>query len=1134
MLWAGATSFAREAPYVRFENFTYEDGLPDNTVFQIVKDTSGFVWIATSGGLARYDGSNFKTIHHDEDNKDSPLSNQIKVLMVDSDNHLWIGTQKSGVSRYDITNDAYRHFDSEGQEGVALTDLKILSFIEDSQGRIWIGTENGVNVWNKSTGEMIQFLHNPKDTTSLGGSAVLCTMEDSAGRIWLGTWGGGLNLLIPDKTDFSKSTFKKFKNDPLQKETISENHVWSLYQDSQNRIWVGTFGGGLNLMIPGLNNTNERNFTAQFISYKHNVDNPLSLLNNDIYSIAEDDDNYLWIATGVGLSLIDLKTVGLPSYTDAHIAHTIPELNFINHERSRSSTSIIADVVRNVYIDDTKSCWLSIKGGISKYDKKGIKFKSALTVSDIDTESGVASIVVQDADKHWLAVTNQGISEYRIDDKTYTIHRGKKSKKTALNDHAFISMMQHSNKELWIGTNSGLSIFNTQQKTFKNYPLGKSNNTQANNILEDSKGRIWIASNDGLFRIFSATKDSLEYQLYKKSPDDENTISHNDISSLAEDDEGNIWATTWEGLNKITVNADDNLSVKRYFHDPEDPHSLGNDQEMICLKISNGEIWIANGAGLSRYQPDSDNFINYKHDDSLSISGVVAMEIDNAGDIWCSTLQGVFTFSPKNEKYRYFYEEDGLQGNHFALRSSYKDENGTIYFGGANGYTTIVPEEIEYNSDAPKIIITGFQVFTKEHYFDEPIERTKTIKLDHTENYFTIKFSALNFIQPSKNQYAYKLEGFDEDWRYCGKQNFANYTSLPGGEYTFRVKGSNNDGVWNEKGASIKIIVTPPFWRTWWFWITVVGLVALLAYLYYKQRTAAIRQRSRELEAFNAKLSSEIEVREKTENRLREREQKLTKAEKQLEETIEELQRSNKELEQFAYIASHDLQEPLRMVGSFVQLINRRYADKLDDAGREYIEFTVDGVNRMSDLIKGLLSFSRVGRQNANFELCNINVIIEKKMFDIRKYINERHAKVTIDKLPDAVYCDATQIGAIFYNLIVNAVKFNRKDKPKVAVKLVEENPTHWLFSVEDNGIGINSNYKEKVFGIFKRLNSSDEFKGSGIGLALCKRIVDNHDGDIWFESEEGQGTTFFFTISRHLKKESEESVHEEKAALVG
>jgi len=306
----------------------------------------------------------------------------------------------------------------------------------------------------------------------------------------------------------------------------------------------------------------------------------------------------------------------------------------------------------------------------------------------------------------------------------------------------------------------------------------------------------------------------------------------------------------------------------------------------------------------------------------------------------------------------------------------------------------------------------------------------------------------------------------------------------------------------------------------------------LIIYLYNKQRTAHIRQRSRELEAYNAKLNSEIEVREKTEHRLREREQKLKEAEKQLEETIEELQRSNKELEQFAYIASHDLQEPLRMVGSFVQLINRRYSDKLDDAGKEYIAFTVDGVNRMSDLIKGLLSFSRVGKQNANFEWCDLNTIVEKKMLDTKKYITERNAKVIIDRLPEAVFCDATQIGAIFYNLIVNAVKFNRKDNPAVFVKFEEENKTHWLFSVRDNGIGIKPEYKETVFGIFKRLNSSDEFKGSGIGLALCKRIIDNHEGEIWFESEEGEGTTFFFTVNKHLNKQNEVSVYEEKAVL--
>ena len=1133
VLLSEITLSAREAPYIQFENFTYEEGLPDNTVFQVVKDTSGFMWIATAGGLVRYDGANFKAIHHVEDNEDTPLSNQIKALMVDSENHLWIGTQKNGVSRYDIRNNEYVHFDQVGQGGSKLMSLQILSFMEDSRGRIWIGTESGLNIWDKSTSEMIQFVHNPEDSTSLGAEAVLCTMEDSEGRMWVGTWKGGLNLLVPDKVDFSKSTFKKFKHDPLKKETISENSVWSLYEDSQNRIWVGTFGGGLNLMIPGLNNTNEQSFTAQFVSYKYIVGTPYSLQNNDIYSIVEGDDNYLWIGTGRGLSIIDLNNVGTPFYVDANIAQTVPELNFINYKNSTNVTSMVADIVRNIYVDDTKSYWLSIKGGISKYDKKGIKFTSAFTVHEVDDEKKVEAIVIEDENKHWLAVREQGIIEYQADIHTYTTYRGEKGKKTALNDDTFTSMMQHSDGNLWIGTNSGLSIFDTKRKIFRNYSLCNNKNTQANYTLEDSKGRMWIASNDGLYRVFNVTEDSLEYQVYKNTADDDNIISHNDISCLAEDSKGNIWATTWHGLNKITIGANDKLDIKKYFHNPENPQSLGSDQEMVSVKISDGEMWIANGAGLSHYQSDIDGFVNYNNSDGLSLGGIAAMQIDDLGGVWCSTLQGVFTFSPKSKTFRYFYKEDGLQGNHFGLHSSFKDEEGAIYFGGATGYTTILPKDIEYNEDKPKVVITGFEVFDEERYFDKPIEYTETIRLHQCENFFTIKFSALNYIQSSKNQYAYKLEGFDDDWRYCEDQNFANYTNLDGGEYTFRVKGSNNDGVWNEEGASIKIIVMPPFWQTWWFWTVFIGSVMLIIYLYNKQRIAAIRQRSRELEIFNAKLSSEIEVREKTEQRLREREQKLTQAEKQLEKTIIELQRSNKELEQFAYIASHDLQEPLRMIGSFVQLIRRRYADKIDDAGREYIEFTVDGVNRMSDLIKGLLSFSRMGRQNANFEPCDLNLIVEKKMLDIRKYVKERNAKVTIEQLPEVIFCDATQVGAVFYNLIVNAIKFNIKDQPTVEVNCLKETSQHWLFSVKDNGIGIKPEYKEIIFGIFKRLNANNEFKGSGIGLALCKRIIDNHEGEIWFESEDGEGTTFFFTLNKYLDKEKANIAQEEAESVV-
>jgi len=293
MLLISSNIHSKEFPYVQFENYTHENGLPDNVVHQTVKDKSGFIWIGTADGLIRYSGgTDFKEFRHYPDNPNTPAGNQIKCLLVDSENNLWIGTQENGVSCYNIGTSTYTHFPHNKSNPNTLSNKETLSLMEDSQGRIWVGTENGLNVIDKQTGYITRFYHNSKDTSSLSAPAVLSILEDSQERIWVGTWGGGLNLLIPSKEGIKGSTFKHFKNDPIYKESISGNNVWSLFEDSQQRIWVGTFVNGLNLMIPSLNYKNLEEFSAQFITYKNNPKDQKTISNNAIYSINEDKSGY--------------------------------------------------------------------------------------------------------------------------------------------------------------------------------------------------------------------------------------------------------------------------------------------------------------------------------------------------------------------------------------------------------------------------------------------------------------------------------------------------------------------------------------------------------------------------------------------------------------------------------------------------------------------------------------------------------------------------------------------------------------------------------------------------------------------------------------------------------------------------
>lgn len=611
------------------------------------------------------------------------------------------------------------------------------------------------------------------------------------------------------------------------------------------------------------------------------------------------------------------------------------------------------------------------------------------------------------------------------------------------------------------------------------------------------------------------------YRQYLPS-NDQFSIATKDINTIQKGPNDTYWLGSYGSLMKMQIFTNDQFVFQAYEYNRNDPNSLGNTR-VISLEATEDYLWVGTEDGLFKYIFESDQFEKIEHErlNALIVSLIYASD----GQLWGSTRNGLFSINLENQKINNFDVGLGLERENFVINSNFESQNGMLFFGTNDGFISFLPENIRYNKTPPAIIFTEFTVFGEPLSFEKDLNFLEEIKLYDDQNYFSISFAALNYHQSDMNQYAFKMEGFDSDWRMLKDGNSVSYSNLSGGSYTFRVRASNNNQVWNNEGAALKLVIIPPFWKMRWFRIALLGLAVLLGVLFYRNRVKWVEKRRKILEKEVKERTQEIEVQkihiEELNKELQKRNENLemivSERTKDLREANEELRRSNNELEHFAYAASHDMKEPIRMVSNFVQLLEKQYGEKLGENGKRYVKFAIDGVSRMSGLIQNLLEYATLGKAEMKFEKANLNEVVKGKLQDLQHFIKDRNGQIVIESLPAEIVCEPEQVGMLFYNLISNGFKFNKKDQPFVKVGLSLENEDFYQFFVEDNGIGIREEDADKIFAIFKRLNHRTEFDGTGIGLAICKRIVQKHQGTINLESEIEKGTTFYFTISKNL-----------------
>lgn len=1066
---------------LQFEQYSLEQGLSQNTVYCVLQGSDGFLWLGTADGLNRYDGYQFRVFRNDPNDSASLSANRIFALCEDQNKILWVGTYGGGLNKYNRETESFTCYKNYPNDPGSISDDKILSISADKLNLIWVGTDGGgLNKFIHEEEKFICYRNNPEDPTSLSDDVIRSIYEDHSGSLWIGTNKSGLNRL-----DKEKELFIHYRHNIKDSESISDDVILSIYEDSFGDLWIGTGNGGLNKF---------NRSTESFVRHSYNSANQNSISANRVFAILEDQLHNLWIGTMDG---------GLNKY--------IAEYNkFIAYKsKPDNSNSMSSDGIFSLFEDRTGILWIgTYGGGVNKLDLNREKFK--LLKNDSFNSNNLSSndvfSIFEDREKIIWIGTSDGLNKLDLKNEKLVVYRNNPSDIFSLSDNEILSIFEDRSGGLWIGTyGGGLNLFDRKTNqfiNFKNNPF--DSNSLSNNdiftICEDDFGSIWIGTDGGGLNKFD--RRTKQFTRYLHNPNDETSLSANRIFSIHKNNEGNLWiGTDSGGLNKLDSKTGKFIHYK---YKPGDPASLSNDGVLSIYQSKSGVLWIGTyGGGLNKFDVANEKFVCYRNKDGLPNDVVYGILEDDNGNLWVSTNYGLSKFNPAAETFKNYEESDGLQGNEYNQGAYFKSTTGEMFFGGPNGLNIFHPDSIKANPFPPQIVITDFQLLHKpvsigyDSYFgrtilQKSISKTEQIELRYDDNIISFEFSALDFRNPKKNKYAYKLEEFDEDWTFTNSnRRIVTYTNLDPGEYTLKVKGSNNDGIWNEAGTSLRIIIHPPWWATWWAY-SIYGILILLLFLVLRQ-----------YDLRRQKLKQQLEL------------------EREHAEKLEEIDQMKS---RFFTNISHEFRTPLTLILGPAEKIISESIDK--NAGKQ-AGLIKRNANRLLDLINQLLDLSKIeaGKLKLEASRSNLSSFVKgiTEAFDSIAEKKDITLKVGIEKQNIDAYFDRDKMQKIITNLLSNALKFTMEGG-EVEVKLFETARNSVMLSVRDTGVGISEKDLPKIFDRFYQSDSSStrESGGTGIGLALTKELVELHRGKITIDSKEGESTEVTVELSlgmEHLEE---------------
>ncbi len=1039
-------------------HYGLKDGLSFGIVNSIAQDNKGFIWIATSDGLNRFDGHSFTVFKNEPNNPYGIASNHVQSIFKDSQGLLWVSS-RNGLTSFDPGNQRFIKYSSNIQNPSRKDDITCVS--ESRDHNLWVATTGGFYYFNKKSKKFTSY--NTENLKGLTSNSILNIYEDSNGFLWVGTKEFGLQV-------FAVMGSQVKQQSKILTPTL-DTRINKIYEDKNRDLWVATSKG---LFLYSRKTNHFQLFNADEYGLPGNI----------FLSVVENGDGYI---------LVGLQDGGL--YKLSINRTTIKAGRKYHFEPIRGSNGALVTnwSVQTLFLDKDRNIWLGTYGNgiytVNSIPKKFSRFqiRKGLDSPDFVRFYGIA----QDSEGvFWLGTDGDGIYKVTKEGKILKNYRAD-GRNGSITDNAILSALKDSRNRLWFGTyKGGLMRYDPRSDSFKSYTYSsripqslKFNDVRV--IYEDSKQNIWIGTNGGGLNLFDSKKESF----INWNPEN-SAIASNDVRAITEDVGGNLWVGTYGGgVNYYDIKRN---AFFKLFESPSESNLLVNNVVYALYLDKEGRLWIGTeGDGLIIYNTRTKAVVKYNEKNGLANNTVNAIKADSQGKVWLSTNKGISKVDLKARRIYNYDESDGLQGGQFHEGSALISENGrAMVFGGTEGCNFFDPANIKASKIAPKVLITGLNIYGQPTDTDRSraenirdVTEARKIELSPEHAVFSINYLTLNYGFPHEGDYAYKLDGLDKEWNYVKGQRSATYRYLDPGTYTFKVKASNEDGIWADSFSSIEIVILPPWYKTWWAYLIYAGLLgaAIYSFIIYRTRQAKLKFK---IKAAQFEAEKEKELHEKKIN--------------------------------FFTNVSHEFRTPLTLI---INPAKELLHDDSHNASMGNLNTIYRNARRLLSLVDQLLLFRKSESDMAKLKLVSLNIssVCQEVYLCFTHQARKKNIDLSFHTVKDnlEIIADREKMEIILFNLISNALK-NTSEKGSVTIK-VSETEHDILIEVTDTGIGISEEVGERIFQQFYQVQNSGSGSagGFGIGLSLVKSFVESHKGFVGYQSKVGQGTKFWVSLKK-------------------